>query len=227
MTAKSKTIQATTTPYKQRLIAVRNMLKTNRGSAYRVALELVGVYDDPDFLTDPAIAGDEIKAVKLLDGYAESLFVILPEDRSPFRDLAAMLKHYPEEQQWTGGKLSEMYDAMLAALAKPKEPPATNRRPPVRNAVHSAVVEKLDYTQKQLDRTKERLKQAQQRYEEVRETAEETNRTATKTVKVAEKQKTEIEQLREQLTAARKRIVELERENAELRKQLQGELVGV
>lgn len=105
-------------PWKERLLAVKKELTKLNRSAYQIAVDLTAVYDDPEFLSE---MGSEEAAVEALDAYAAQLFVILPEERSPFHDLRNLLVAYPERKDWEDGRLSEMYDRMLADQAARNE----------------------------------------------------------------------------------------------------------
>ena len=115
--------------WKERITNVETALKQQRLDAYRIAAELVAVHEDPDFLGSELIAGDHNKAIKYLDAYAVRLFVIVPENRSPYLDIAAVLREYPKKADWSKGDLSAMYDSILDREADKKEAsPARQRR---------------------------------------------------------------------------------------------------
>ncbi len=142
--------EATPSPYKTRLIGVDELLRNANANAHRVATELVAVYDDPEFLADPTV-GNEEKAIALLDDYARRLFVILPEERSPFLDLRAMLAMYPKSSEWKAGNLSKMYDAMVVGQERHDSPSTRNVKPRVKREEYDAIVERLQRTEKQCE----------------------------------------------------------------------------
>jgi len=99
--------------WKQRILEINTLLTTQRTCAFRVARQLKAVHDDPEFLASDEVAGDELRAIAYLDRFAVALFVVIPEERSPYLDLAAMLATNPKEEAWADGDLSAMYQAVL------------------------------------------------------------------------------------------------------------------
>lgn len=186
---------ATTIRWKQRLLAVDEMLDHRAALAHQVAAELVAVYEDPEFLADPAIGGDDNRAIECLDAYAARLFVIPDPARHPFCDLRAMLAMSPDPCQWTAEGLPRLFQSVLEKEQQRQREPAAAPRQTVKLA---------------------EFREAQQKIRRLQEEADQARAEAI----VLKGRAAELEGLRTELEDARRRIAQLERENARLRKEI-------
>ena len=158
MNAKSK--PETPTPYKRRLIGVDRLLKQRNVNAYRVAVELAGVYGDAAFITE---VGGEDQAIAALDKYAGRLFLLPDPDRHPFHDLQFMLQRWPDEADWKGGDLAGMFAAMIEEAARHEDPSPQRPRRTVKLKEFMAVKEKLQQTERQADETRRQVESLEAR----------------------------------------------------------------
>ena len=139
--------------WKQRIQNVEKALQRQRMNAHQVATDLVAVHDDPEFLASETIQGDHDKAIEYLETFAVKLFVIVPQGRSPYLDLAAMLREFPNKRDWSDGDLSKMYDAMLEKTTVQEDPAPARKRQSVTRAQYEELqteVERLRYENTQL-----------------------------------------------------------------------------
>lgn len=157
--------------WKQKILNVEKALQRQRIDAFNIAIELTAIHDDPEFLASADIAGDHEKAIEYLDSFAVKLFVIVPDNRSPYLDLAAMLREHPNKAGWKDGDLSVMYEAVLSRSVDKADPSPTKTRNTVTRSMYEELlseVEQLRYENTQLHKRVAELQEAlhRERYKE-------------------------------------------------------------
>jgi len=149
--------------WKQKLLQAREMRDNARAIAYDRVKLLMEVYDDADFRLEYGNRSTE-KLAAILDDYVDDLDY-------DFLDLAAVMRQFPNREDWQTTKLSRLYQQMIDAG---KRQAAEDRPPQRRTAPTPTQLKQENETlQHKLAEEQAKRRQAEQRLDAIRRHAPE------------------------------------------------------
>ncbi len=190
-------------PYKRLLIQAKNLQATAKANVHKRVTLLVQVFDNQQFRIDHG--ADDFVLAGILDQYVSDI-------GWGFMELRSILEHFPNEKDWKESRLTKMHDEVVkqrrkqAATEKQSEAPVRRKPRRVTNADFEAV--------------KNENRELRAKYREAASRGLDRQDAAMPEGSNG-KQESEVVRLRRELAVAKKRIASLEKENAELRTQLQ------
>lgn len=139
--------------YKKLLLKCLALRKQGGKSAYKRTNLLIQVFENADFRLDNGNL-DDLALADVLDQYVEDIFL---GETNVFLTLKAMVEHFPNEADWSEGRLRTMFNEMVQARKPAKE--VKNRR--------SATLSEIAELKTQLKREKAKCLRLQREKEEL------------------------------------------------------------